>query len=63
MRNKKRMKPFTKVFTAIFGAVCILSACAVDSDTYIPLITMSVSMLYLIIVGARYGIFEESGDY
>lgn len=45
---RKRIKnAILKAITAIAGTVFILSACMLDSDSWIPFITLTVSGLWL----------------
>lgn len=63
MRKKRKMKPVTKAITAIVAVIFAISACSLDSASYLPMKVMVASMVYLVAVGIRYGIFEEVGDY
>lgn len=59
-RRRKRIKNWVLRFAAYLnGCVFLISACAIDSDSWVPFFVCFVSMLYLFLFGMANGWFDE----
>lgn len=52
------MKKILKGITAIMGAICLLSALSLDCGSWVPTITLCISLAWLALYGEATGFFN-----